>query len=200
MTFAHYQQLQAAARKQIADKLAAIQPRGGNQVSVIGEGIAIEIPREEGEPATPTWELVIYARVRQIGFGSSPSTDWSEYSEAAGVFRLNNLFWKNSFWDSTQFFHSTDEEDPEFEPFGRDVEIELQVRTTSQGATTTTPFDEAIYRIPVSITVDTVIQSSGEVVDSRDFALYRDGATHTYTPPEDNIIYALNPTAIIHAP
>jgi hypothetical protein len=65
MTFAHYQQLQAAAKKMIAEKIASIQPRGGNQVSVVGDGIAIEsIPRDEGARRADTWEYVIYGTIK----------------------------------------------------------------------------------------------------------------------------------------
>ena len=47
MNYDQYQQLYNAAKEQIADRVAKIQPRAGNGASVNGMGISIEVPMAE---------------------------------------------------------------------------------------------------------------------------------------------------------
>ena len=197
MTYDHYQQLRSQAENQIARRMGDLQPRSGNNVSVFGDGIAVEpIIRDDPEIAPPTWELVIYARVRYNGFGVSPNTDWFPYASAAGVFRFGNIFWQNFYWEVTQFFHITDV-DPGEDVYGRDLRIEFQVRSVpTREAIATTSFEDAIYRIPVRISLDVIVDSTREVIKSTFLDIRRNGATRIFTPPEDNIIYRLQPTGI----
>ena len=47
MTYDQYQQLYGAAKEQIAARVDKIQPRAGNGASVLGMGIAVEVPVRE---------------------------------------------------------------------------------------------------------------------------------------------------------
>lgn len=49
MTYDQYQQLYSAAKEQIADRVAKIQPRAGNGASVNGMGISIEVSAAEDD-------------------------------------------------------------------------------------------------------------------------------------------------------
>jgi len=99
MKFSQYQQLIAAAKKQIAEKLAGIQPRGGNQVSVIGDGIAVElIDRGEQEPPPPeTWEYYLFGTiVRDAGEVVLENYEAARISRPSSSVLANELFWQNT--------------------------------------------------------------------------------------------------------
>lgn len=63
MTYDHYTQLRSMAERQIARRVAALQPRAGNNVSIIGDGISIDPIVREGDDvrAEPRWVFVILA-------------------------------------------------------------------------------------------------------------------------------------------
>lgn len=63
MTYDHYLQLLDLAKTQIAKRVQGLQPRAGNNVSVIGDGISVDpIVREGDEVQTPPrWVFVILA-------------------------------------------------------------------------------------------------------------------------------------------
>ncbi len=63
MTYDHYTQLRSMAERQIARRVAALQPRAGNNVSIIGDGISVDPIIRDGdeERAPPGWVFVILA-------------------------------------------------------------------------------------------------------------------------------------------
>lgn len=68
MKYEHYLQLLDQAKKHIAKRVQGLQPRGGNNVSVIGDGISIDpIARGEEEQAAPGWVYVILAVITAEG-------------------------------------------------------------------------------------------------------------------------------------
>lgn len=64
MTHDHYLQLLSMAKAQIAKRVQGLQPRGGNNVSVVGDGIAIDpIVRELEAPDKPTLMMNIWVKI-----------------------------------------------------------------------------------------------------------------------------------------
>ncbi len=63
MTHDHYLQLLDLAKTQIAKRVQGLQPRAGNNVSVIGDGISVDPIARDGDEvqAPPTWVFVILA-------------------------------------------------------------------------------------------------------------------------------------------
>ena len=63
MTHDHYLQLLDLAKTQIAKRVQGLQPRAGNNVSVIGDGISVDPIIRDGdeERAPPGWVFVILA-------------------------------------------------------------------------------------------------------------------------------------------
>lgn len=63
MTHDHYLQLLDLAKTQIAKRVQGLQPRAGNNVSVIGDGISVDPIIRDGDEvrAEPRWVFVILA-------------------------------------------------------------------------------------------------------------------------------------------
>lgn len=63
MTYDQYQEIYNAAKAQIADRVAKIQPRAGNRASVNGMGISIEPSVDDDVVEEETWLVTLNARV-----------------------------------------------------------------------------------------------------------------------------------------
>lgn len=64
MTHDHYLQLLDLAKTQIAKRIQGLQPRAGNNVSVIGDGIAVDpIVRGDDESENPSLLLNIWVKI-----------------------------------------------------------------------------------------------------------------------------------------
>lgn len=202
MTFAQYQQLQSFAKKRIADKLAEIQPRSGNLVSVLGDGISIELPirSAEAEQAEEQWVFTLYCRRRYINIGQGEyDTEWSDWVVAAWAPRTSSTLLLSSFWEQTEFFNIVPDEE-EAQPFGRSVEVDFQIRTSPRlffgGGWP--EFENAQYRSPIELTLDENIMEKGlpiETVETYKIKLRRSGHQQTFNPSSPNTFYELRPTA-----
>lgn len=184
MTFSQYQQLVAAAKKQIAEKVAALQPRAGNQVSVIGDGIAVELINrgEEAEPAPDTWEYYIYGTIVEIGAG----TILEDY-EAARIARPSGSVLNSEFFEQ-----KTEVANLPTAEILRVKRVTYQVTTLerrSQG------FANGIYRGGLKLKCEFYQVGATEADDVvvRDYTLNvgRNGDSVTLTPPEENKFYRL---------
>lgn len=68
MTYDQYQQIYNAAKAQIADRVSKLQPRAGNNASVNGMGISIEVGgAEEAAVTEETWLVTVLGRVEGQG-------------------------------------------------------------------------------------------------------------------------------------
>jgi hypothetical protein len=184
MTFSQYQQLVAAAKKQIAEKVAAIQPRGGNQVSVIGDGIAVEVidRGEDEEPPPETWEYYIYGTIKLVG-GETILED----HEAARIARPSGFIAASGFFEQ-----ETEVSNAGVPPVLRVKKVTYYVTTLElrpQG------FDNGVYRGGLRLTCEffQVGQTDAEDVVIREYTLNvgRNGDSVTLTPPEENEFYRL---------
>lgn len=183
MTFSQYQQLIAAAKKQIANKLDALQPRGGNQVSVIVDGIAVElIDRSEQDPAPDTWEYYVYGTIVEEGVGTILNNH-----EAARIARPNNTVLPDGFFEQ-----ETEVANLPSAGISRVKRVTYYVTTferRSQG------FANGIYRGGLRLTCEfyQVGATDADDVVVRDYVLLvgRNGASVTLTPPEENKFYRL---------
>lgn len=198
MTWEQYLQWQTAMRNHIGKRQAERRLAGGSNVIVNGRMISIMVSPEELERAAeePVWKIVVYGRIRVIGIGALPSQDWTEWSGCCGILRATGALWSNAFWEGTQQFYITESEDPEFEPFGRGVELDLQVRSSVQAGPgiTPTPFEQALYRVPVRLTLE---EAADDVVfRNHTFDLRRSGQRQTFMPEESNVFYTLSPSLI----
>ena len=202
MTFAQYQQLQSFAKKRIADKLAEIQPRSGNLVSVLGDGISIELPirSAEAEQVEERWVFVLYCRRRYINIGQGEyDTEWSDWVVAAWAPRTSSTLLLSSFWEQTQFFNIIPDEE-EAQPFGRSVEVDFQIRTSPRPylGGDWPEFENAQYRSPIELTLEEYSAEYGvfiETVETYKIKLRRSGHQQTFNPSSPNTFYELRPTA-----
>lgn len=199
MTFSQYQQLQGFARKMIADKIAAIQPRAGNLFSVVGDGIAVELPKDStvDEQAEERWVFTLYCRRRYINIGQGEyDTEWSDWVVAAWAPRTNSTILSTSFWEQTSFFNVIPDEE-EAQPFGRSVEVDFQIRTSPRpfpgGGWPS--FEDAEYRSPIELTLEEYNVENAEVIETYKIKLRRSGHQQTFNPETPNTFYELRPTA-----
>lgn len=200
MTFAQYQQLQGFARKLIADKIASIQPRAGNLVSVIGDGISIElpIPSAADEEAEERWVFTLYCRLRYINIGQGEyDTEWSDWVVAAWAPRTSSgLLLQSFFWQQTEFFNIIPDEE-EAQPFGRSVEVDFQIRTSPRPypGGGWPEFENAQYRSPIELTLEEYNVENSDVIETYKIKLRRSGHQQTFNPRSPNTFYELRPTA-----
>ena len=199
MTFAQYQQLQGFARKLIADKIASIQPRAGNLVSVIGDGISIElpIPSAADEQAEDQWVFTLYCRRRYINIGQGEyDTEWSDWVVAAWAPRTSSTLILTSFWQQTEFFNIIPDEE-EAQPFGRSVEVDFQIRTSPRPypGGGWPEFENAQYRSPIELTLEEYNVENSDVIETYKIKLRRSGHQQTFNPSSPNTFYELRPTA-----
>jgi hypothetical protein len=201
MTFSQYQQLQGFARKMIADKIAAIQPRAGNLFSVVGDGIAVELPKDSTveEQAEERWVFVLYGRRRYINIGLGEyDNEWSDWYAAAWAPRKGSglLLISGLFWQETSFFNIF-LDDEGSESFGRSVEVDFQIRT-ADGRKGWPSFEDAEYRSPIELTLEEYSQLNGifiETIETYKIKLRRSGHQQTFKPETPNTFYELRPTA-----
>jgi len=197
MTFSQYQQLQGFARKMIADKIAAIQPRAGNLFSVVGDGIAVELPKDSTveEQAEERWVFTLYCRRRYINIGQGEyDTEWSDWDVAAWAPRTGTVrLFPSSFWEQTEFFNVIPDEE-EAQPFGRSVEVDFQIRTAPRPFGFPS-FEDAEYRSPIELTLEEYNVENAEVIETYKIKLRRSGHQQTFNPKEPNTFYELRPTA-----
>lgn len=196
MTYAQYQQLQAFAKKRIADKLAEIQPRAGNLVSVVGDGIAIEPPRPDPVIAkTPTWVLTLYTRYRAQRVNEEWG-DWSSWSITAWEPRDRPFFNGEPDW----FFYRLINEGGETIVL-RNLEIDFQIRISETdnfygSIWPTTPFEEAKYLYPINLVVEEAVDLENRiVVKTYSLTLKQAGQKRIFTPYEPRKIYSVRPIA-----
>lgn len=199
MTFSQYQRLQGFARKLIADKIASIQPRAGNLVSVIGDGIAIEPPLRStaDEQAEERWVFTLYCRRRYINIGQGEyDPNWSDWVVAAWAPRVTSTILLTSFWEQTGFFNIIPDEE-EAQPFGRSVEVDFQIRTSPRPypGGGWPEFENAQYRSPIELILEEYKVENSEVVETYKIKLRRSGHQQTFSPSSPNIFYELRPTA-----
>ena len=186
MTFSQYQQLVAAAKKQIAEKVASIQPRGGNQVSVIGDGIAVErIDRgEDEEPPPETWEYVIYGTIttEETGEVFGPHI-------AARIARPSSAVLNDGFFEQeTQVFSLP------ATPLTVTKKVKYFVTTTRQRSD---DFETGVYRGGLRLTCEFFEDDGAQETFVRDYTLNvnRNGDSVTLIPPEPNKTYNLRISA-----
>jgi len=188
----------------IADKIAAIQPRAGNLFSVVGDGIAVELPKVSTveEQAEERWVFTLYCRRRFINIGQGVSdTEWSDWDVAAWAPRTGTVrLFPSSFWEQTGFFNVIPDEE-EAQPFGRSVEVDFQIRTSPRpfpGGGGWPSFEDAEYRSPIELTLDENIYENGilkDTVETYKIKLRRSGHQQTFNPETPNTFYELRPTA-----
>lgn len=173
MKFSQYQQLVAAAKKQIAEKVAAIQPRAGNQVSVIGDGIAVELINREQQEQTPdTWEYYVYGTIQQ---GSEIILQ--DY-EAARIVRPSSAVVVSGFF----------EQETEVSTLTGSKRVTYYVTTLesqSQG------FASGIYRGGLKLFCEFYQVGTSEIVREYVLNVGRNGDSATLTAPEENKFYRL---------
>lgn len=200
MTYAQYQQLQVFAKKRIADKLAEIQPRAGNWVSVVGDGIAIEPPRQtEARVRTDTWVIAVYGRVREQRVGEDWS-DWFSWQLLAWAPRNRDQIQGSIGVSDLTFSYTTNEEGEVV--FGRKIEVDFQVRVSktevfSIATIPVTPFEEAQYRYPIRLILEELDETDQvpTVVNTYELALRQNGQQQVFTPSEPNRVYRILPVA-----
>ena len=65
MTYDQYQQIYNAAKAQIEDRVNKLQPRAGNNASVNGMGISIEVDHAEEADDEETWSFALLCKIEQ---------------------------------------------------------------------------------------------------------------------------------------
>lgn len=187
MTFSQYQQLVAAAKKQIAEKVAALQPRGGNQVSVIGDGIAVELidRGEDEEPPPETWEYVIYGTITTEETGEI----WGPRL-AGRIPRSSGTVDNDGFFEQqTQVFSLP------ATPLTVTKKVKYFVTTTQQRSD---DFEAGIYRGGLKLTCEFFEDDDIQKIFVRNYTLNvgRNGDSVTLIPPEENKNYYLTISAV----
>ncbi len=182
MTYDHYTQLRALAERQIARRVAALQPRAGNNVSVIGDGISVDpIVREGDEVQTPPrWVFVILAVITADQNTTGLPEDTGLF--VAGIVTGNGVASQESFQDFTQVVELPD------------VGLYRRITTTLYPSTLypeqITDAEAGIYRGSLRVTL--------ELVDALDVAystftvdVPSSGVTFATTAPTDDEFYNL---------
>jgi hypothetical protein len=90
MTYDQYQQLYSAAKEQIADRVAKIQPRAGNGASVNGMGISIEVSAAEDDGVFNAVQYYLLVWHGKAGtFDSAAKYDVDNFGEVNASFGFN---------------------------------------------------------------------------------------------------------------
>jgi hypothetical protein len=90
MTYDQYQQLYGEAKEQIAARVAKIQPTAGNGASVIGMGIAIEVPVAEEAEAVDLTQYYILSWLGPAGsFASAGKHVVGRFGEVNASFNFD---------------------------------------------------------------------------------------------------------------
>ena len=83
MNYEQYQQIYNAAKAQIADRVSKLQPRAGNNASVNGSGISIEVGRAEEAAAEETWSFALLCQTEQY---STVGAEYPDYDPSPYIF------------------------------------------------------------------------------------------------------------------
>ncbi len=72
MTHDQYLKLRQSSQQLIAKNMERLSARGGQNVSVFGQDIAIHVdPQEENAPLEPTWLYVVYGTIQEMETGQT---------------------------------------------------------------------------------------------------------------------------------
>lgn len=181
MTYDHYLALQAEAKRLISAGVASVQPRGGNNVSVIVDGIAIDQPPryETREPSEQTWQYVIFGTIIRDE-GQVVVSD----ETAATMLRPSGVIQKTAFWERTQLVGSP------ATPNNKRKKITLNAASLQPGQRLT----QGIYRGGLKAFLELWHYANGaggeRIVDQTYEAnINRAGYTRTFTPPGEETYY-----------
>lgn len=182
MTFAQYQQWQATAQSRIQQRLAELEPRGGNGCTVLGNSIALEPPRRVAQERAPeTWIVGIFITVESL---SLPDGEGHTTPRALAGFvtRLQNEivpgFAQNTYyWQDTQFFRFPHEDYTN----ERRVSVKLEVGTFEP----VYPPGRDTYRFPVEVTLDYYAPRTDTVHKQVTLRVGRGGVVISPVPPND---------------
>lgn len=183
MKWEQYQQLQAAARKHIAKRIESIQPRAGNNVSVVVDGIAIEAIQRQPQREKPpeTWTYYLLGSIIRDG---NVSIYGDTLAEAARMLRPSGVIQKTSFWENTQLNGLPDA-------------TSNKIKKVSLSVTTLTPpqtaddYQNGVYRGGLKVgLVMYHIEAGVRVIDNRyTFNVGLSGDERTFTPPGEDIYF-----------
>lgn len=204
MTWQHLQQLRAAARSRIEERLAAGRPVGGRGASVQGNSITLYGGQGGAPPPEPdAWTLVINVTTEYEFNGSRSSSEGpnrGSYPWARAALVPNPQFVPLLHiyaTEQTQFFYQNSEESDSW--LERRVKVRFDtlvfpVRTTNPNYQPgRDSFEGGYYRMPVKIRVDHVTWEDQEMTihDSKWLVLDRNGTDYEPRPSKNNIIFEL---------
>jgi hypothetical protein len=183
MTYDQYQQIYNAAKAQIADRVSKLQPRAGNNASVNGMGISIEVGGAEEAAAEDTWRYVLLGQV--VGSTTIGGSFDVGPENAAVVFR-DGFVASTYFWQETQLFNMTPDE-------GADYSRTYNLILTS--ASVNEDSSEGEFKFPTKVVLELYPTDENglplEPVAEYNFFVGFDGDHRAFVAPEPNIIYGL---------
>jgi len=178
MTYDQYQQIYNAAKAQIADRVSKLQPRAGNNASVNGGGISIEVGRAEEAAAEDTWRYVLLGRV--VGSTTISGAFDVGPENAAVVFR-NGVVGSTSFWQETQLEQS--------ETYSRSYTLFLTSASVNADSS------EGAFKFPTKVVLELYpTDENGLPLDPvAEYAFYigYEGDSRAFVAPAPDIIYGL---------
>ena len=192
MTYDQYQRLRQEWQKLIQKELQRFSPRAGNNVSVVGTDISVQLsPPPEEAKREPTWQYVIYGfiDVIQTGerFGPSLAARLPRPTGDAAQPVLNN----SGFVDATQVVTQDG-------GFTRTKTITYLVTTATLAQIAAGQFDQGVFRGGLKLICEFYEETGGTQTFIRNYVLEvgRSGAFITLTAPEPNKFYYLRISAV----
>ena len=189
ITYEQYQEIYNAAKAQIADRVAKIQPRAGNRASVNGMGISIEPAEPPFEPAEETWRYVLLGQV--VGSTTISGAFDVGPENAAVAFRDGTVI-STSFWQETQLFNMVPDE-------GADYSRSYTLFLTS--ASVNEDSSEGEFKFPTKVTLELYPTDDDglplDPVAEYDFYVGYDGDSRAFVAPAPNVIYYLRIKSIV---
>ena len=179
MNYEQYQQIYNAAKTQIADRVSKLQPRAGNNASVNGGGISIEVGRaEEAAAAEETWRYVLLGQV--VGSTTISGAFDIGPENAAVVFR-DGFISSTSFWQETQLEQS--------EAYSRSYTLFLTSASVNEDSS------EGDFKFPTKVTLELYPTDDDglplDPVAEYAFDVGYDGDSRAFVAPAPDIIYGL---------
>lgn len=189
MTYDQYQEIYNAAKAQIADRVAKIQPRAGNRASVNGMGISIEPAVDDDEAEEDTWRYVLLG---QLVGRTTISGDFSIGPENATVVSRDGTVLNTNFWEQTQLYDFVPDD---AEPFSRSFTLTLTSASVDEN------LEQGEFKFPTTVTLELYpVDGDGVPLDpvaEFDFYVGFRGDSRAFVAPSENMIYYLRVKSIV---
>lgn len=187
MTREQVDQLFEHADDCIRRALARLDVQGGPGVNVNGNLISVDMPEVIDEPRPEeTWVLGIYA-ILTVTHSVTGEDVQPLRLAARWLVNTTGAILPTSIWSDTQIFETVPE-DEESEPVSRSVRLEFFARSFEPSVPgASEDFENAIYRYPVQLVIEEVLDQPGPavIVESYDLTVRRAGVSRTFLPVAD---------------